>query len=328
MVKAGLVTTAFDGKAKYDLENDKVSFDYVYVPYSTINDEEVSVSDQEIIAFMKKDEKKYKAEASREVEYVLIENKASAKDEADIREEINSLLLPRVVYNETTKSNDTIAGFRGEIENIKEFVNANSDTPFDTTYVAKTNLPLDFAEQLFNLEEGAVFGPYVDNEYQKLTKMVGRKSNSTAKVSHILVTFEGTKAPNHSDITKEEAKAKADDILKKVKANPDSFAQLAKENSEDPGSKDKGGIYDNVTKGQMVPEFDAFLFDNEVGEVGVIETDFGFHVIKVLDKYDAEIHLDQRGKAYMEYDVIQVTLNSKIDKDTFEVTRDTIEFDL
>ncbi|OIQ21789.1 MAG: peptidylprolyl isomerase [Flavobacterium sp. MedPE-SWcel] len=287
MVKAGLVTTTFDGAAKYNLENDKASFDYVYVPYSTINDEEVTVSDQEMIAFMKNDEEKYKADASRDLEYVLIENKASAKDEADIREEINSLLLPRVVYNETTKSNDTIAGFRGDVENIKEFVNANSDIPYDTTYVAKSNLPLEFAEQIFNLEDSAVFGPYLDGGYQKLTKMIARKPGSTAKVSHILVTFEGTKAPKPSEMTKEEAKAKADDILKKVKANPDSFAQLAKENSEDPGSKDKGGIYDNVSKGQMVPEFDAFLFDNKIGEVGVVETDFGYHVIKVLDKYDA-----------------------------------------
>lgn len=59
-----------------------------------------------------------------------------------------------------------------------------------------------------------------------------------------------------------------------------------------------------------------------------IEQEFRKELKALLDKYNAEIHLDQRGKAYMEYDVIQVTLNSKIDKDTFEVTRDTIEFDL
>ena len=59
-----------------------------------------------------------------------------------------------------------------------------------------------------------------------------------------------------------------------------------------------------------------------------IEQEFRKELQALLDKYDAEIHLDQRGKAYMEYDVIQVTLHSQIDKDTFEVTRDTIEFDL
>ena len=59
-----------------------------------------------------------------------------------------------------------------------------------------------------------------------------------------------------------------------------------------------------------------------------IEQEFRKELQALLDKYDAEIHLDQRGKAYMLYDVIQVTLNSQIDKETFEVTRDTIEFDL
>tara|TARA_R110001599_G_C11768937_1_gene611144 strand:+ start:330 stop:527 length:198 start_codon:yes stop_codon:yes gene_type:complete len=59
-----------------------------------------------------------------------------------------------------------------------------------------------------------------------------------------------------------------------------------------------------------------------------IEQEFRKELQALLDKYDAEIHLDQRGKAYMESDVIQVTLNSQIDKETFEVTRDTIEFDL
>ncbi|NDI97795.1 peptidylprolyl isomerase [Flavobacterium sp. LaA7.5] len=287
MIKAGFVTTKLDGKAKYSLENDKASFDYVYVPYTTINDEEVKVSDEEIIAYMKKNEKKYKAEATVNVEYVLIENSASAKDEADVREEINALLLPKVIYNEQTKTNDTIPGFKGDIAKIQEYVNSNSDIPYDTTYVAKKNLPTDYSEQLFNLQKGEVFGPYKDGEYYKLSKMIDRKPGGTAKVSHILIAYEGSRSPGEIKRTKEEAKAKADELLGKVKANPGSFADLAKENSDDPGSKNNGGIYDDVSKGQMVPEFDKFLFGNSIGSTGVVETEFGYHVIKVLDKYDA-----------------------------------------
>ncbi len=287
MVKAGFVTTKLDGKSKYSLENDKASFDYVYVPYTTINDEEVKVSDEEIIAYMKKNEKKYKADATVSVEYVLIENSASAKDDADIREDINALLSPRVVYNEQTKVNDTIPGFRGDIVKIKEYVNSNSDIPYDTTYVAKKDLPLDYAEQLFNLQKGEVFGPYKDKEYYKITKMVDRRPGGTAKVSHILIAYEGSRSPGEIARTKDEAKAKADELLRKVRSNPDSFAELAKENSDDPGSKNTGGIYDDVYKGQMVPEFDKFVFSNGVGSTDVVETEFGYHVIKVLDKYDA-----------------------------------------
>ncbi len=287
MIKAGFVTTKLDGKSKYSLENDKATFDYVYVPYTTINDDEVKVSDDEIVAYMKKNEKKYKAEASVSVEYVLIENKASVKDENDIRDEVNALLSPRIVYNNQTKKNDTIPGFRGDIAKINEYVNNNSDIPYDTTYVSKKDLPLDYAEQLFNMQKGEVFGPYKDGEYYKLTKMTARKPGGTAKVSHILLAYEGSQSPGAVTRTKEEAEAKANELLGKVRSNPGSFAELAKENSDDPGSKDKGGIYDDVYKGQMVPEFDKFVFDNSVGSTGVVETDFGFHVIKVLDKYDA-----------------------------------------
>lgn len=287
MVKAGFVTTNLDGKAKYSLENNKTSFDYVYVPYSTVNDEEVKVSDDEITAYMKKNEKQYKADASASIEYVLVENKASDKDDANVRENLNALLAPRVVYNQQTKANDTVDGFRG-VTNAKQFVNNNSDIPFDTTYVAKKNLPLDHSEQLFNLEKGGVYGPYKDNGYYKISKMINKKPGVTAKVSHILIAYEGSKSPNPAiKRTKEEAKAKANELLQKINSNPDSFADLAKENSDDPGSKNTGGIYDDVSKGQMVPEFDAFLFDNPVGKTGVVETDFGFHVMKVLDKYEA-----------------------------------------
>ena len=59
-----------------------------------------------------------------------------------------------------------------------------------------------------------------------------------------------------------------------------------------------------------------------------IEQEFRKELQALLNRYDAEIHLDQRGKAYMLYNVIQVTLNSQIDKETFEVIRDIIEFDL
>ena len=286
MIKAGFVTTKLDGKAKYSLENDKASFDYVLVPYTTINDEEVKVSDDEILAYMKKNEKKYKAEASVSIDYVLIGNKASEQDEADLRDEMNQLLLPKPIYNEQTKTNDTIQGFRGDIPKIQEYVNSNSDIPYDTTFVAKKDLPLEYSEELFNMQKGQVFGPYKDGEYYKLTKMIDRRPGATAKVSHILLAYEGSRAPGEVKRTKEEAQAKANELLGKVRSNPDSFAELAKENSDDPGSKDNGGIYDNVFKGQMVPEFDKFVFGNGIGSTGVVETEFGYHVIKVLDKYD------------------------------------------
>ena len=287
MVKAAFFATDNDGKAKYESEANKATFDYVFVPYSTINDDQVKVSDDELVAYMKKNEKKYKSEASRDLEYVLIDNKPSQADEAEMKKDINALLAPRVEYNDVTKTNDTITGF-ASVSNVEEFVNKNSDIKYDTTYVTKKQLPLEFAEQIYSLGKGQVFGPYIDNGYYKLTKMVNKKGNASAKASHILIAYKGGKAPDPSITrTKEEAKVKADDLLKQVNANPGNFAMLAMTNTDDPGSKQTGGEYDNIAPNQMVKPFNDFVFNNPVGTTGVVETEFGYHVIKVTGKNEA-----------------------------------------
>src|SRR5690606_2451746 len=89
-------------------------------------------------------------------------------------------------------------------------------------------------------------------------------------------------------LTKEEAKAKADDLLKQLQVNPGDFATLATTNTDDPGSKDKGGKYEGVKQGQMVPAFDTYIFNNPIGKLGIVETDFGFHVLKVDNKTNKE----------------------------------------
>ncbi|ESU29642.1 peptidyl-prolyl cis-trans isomerase [Flavobacterium limnosediminis JC2902] len=286
MIKSGLVATKIEAKAAYAVENDKVDFDYVTVAYSTIKDDQVKVSDSEIMDYMKKNEKKYKSENSRDIEFVFIENKPSAADETEMKTTINGLLSGRVVYNEKTGKNDTLPGFKAAI-NAEEFVNSNSDIKYDSSYVAKKDLPLENQEQLFNLPQGEVFGPYIYNGYYCLSKMMGRQSGGTAKASHILLSYEGSKAPAAVKRTKEEAKAKADELLAQVKANPGSFPMLAMMNTDDTGSKQNGGVYDNITKGQMVKPFNDFVFNSPVGTMGVVETEFGYHVMKVDAKYDA-----------------------------------------
>ena len=286
MLKAGIVTTEAEGKAKYKEENDKITFDYVMVPYNTVNDDQVKVTDQEIIDYMKKNEKKYKSEASRQIEYVLIDNKPSQADEAEMKKNIESLLQPRIEYNEQTKANDTVSGF-ASAANVEDFVNKNSDVKFDSTYVAKKDLPAEYAEQLYNLAPGQVFGPYIDNGFYKISKMVGKKSGISVNASHILIGYKGAKIPDPSITrTKEEAKAKADDLLKQVNANPSGFAALAAANSDDQGSKGTGGLYENVVRNQMVKPFNDFIFNNPAGKTGVVETEFGYHVIKVNSKND------------------------------------------
>ncbi|MBX7220746.1 MAG: peptidyl-prolyl cis-trans isomerase [Blastocatellia bacterium] len=86
-------------------------------------------------------------------------------------------------------------------------------------------------------------------------------------------------------LTKEEARKKAEDLLKQIQGGAD-FAKLAGENSDDPGSKTQGGDLGFFKKGQMVPAFDKVAFSLKPGEMAptVVETQFGFHIIKVVER--------------------------------------------
>jgi peptidyl-prolyl cis-trans isomerase C len=97
--------------------------------------------------------------------------------------------------------------------------------------------------------------------------------------SHILIGLK----PGSTAADKAAAKKKADEVAAKLKAGGD-FAQLAKENSDDPGSKVQGGDLGWFSKGQMVPAFDAAAFALKPGETsGVVESEFGFHIIRVKE---------------------------------------------
>lgn len=285
LVKAGIYTTESEGKFNYQAANDKVNFAYVAGLYSTIKDSDVKVTDAEILEYMKASPKKFKSEETRKVEYVLIEDKASAEDINEVKNKVNSLLAGSVVYNQATGKNDTVAGFRNT-KNVAEFVNSNSDVPYDSTYVPKNNLPAVDADKLYNLAPGEIYGPYVFGKYYCISKSLGRKAGVNAKASHILISYEGTQVPNKREKrTKEEAKAKAEEILAQVNANPDSFLMLAFTNSDDSSSQ-QGGDLGYFGQGQMVKPFNDFVFNNGIGKVGLVETPFGFHIIKVTDKQD------------------------------------------
>ncbi len=107
------------------------------------------------------------------------------------------------------------------------------------------------------------------------------------RASHILI---GTRDAGGKEMTDEEKKAKhkqAEDLLKRARAGED-FAKLAKEYSDDPGSKDKGGEY-TFPRGQMVPAFEAAAFTLQTNQVSdIVTTQFGYHIIKLHEKLPAQ----------------------------------------
>lgn len=287
LIRGGLYTTQAEGKLKYQAEATKATFDYVPVLFSSVKDSDVKVTDAELTEYMKKNEKKYKADENREIEYILVSEKASAADEAEVKKRIEGLLEGSVVYNKETSANDTLPSFRSVPESqIGDFVNRNSDVPFDSTYIAKKDLPTEVADALYSLPAGGVYGPYKLNDYYAVTRSLGHKAGANAKASHILISWEGTQVQKKEKRTKEEAKVKAEELLAQAKANPASFMMLAMTNSDD-SSAQRGGDLGYFGPGQMVKPFNDFVFNNAVGTIGLVESQFGYHVINVTDKQDA-----------------------------------------
>jgi peptidyl-prolyl cis-trans isomerase D len=286
LVKGAMYTTTTEGKFKYEAETNKVNFDFVMVPFSSVKDSDVKVTDEEIVTYMKTKEKKFKSEESRELDYVLIPEKASAQDEAEIKNKVTALLTPHVEFK--NGRNDSIPAFKSVTDNA-DFVNANSDISFDSTYIAKQDLPAAYAEQLFNLPAGEVFGPYMNNNYYCISKALGRKAGAKVKSSHILISWDGaTRAQPKEKRTKEQAKVKAEGILAQVQANPGMFQMLAMTMSEDPSVQQNGGDMGYITRETgFAQPFKDFVFNNPVGKIGLVETEFGYHIINVTDKQDA-----------------------------------------
>ncbi len=286
LVRGGLYTTDAEGKFKYELETNKVSFDFVAVPFSSIKESDIKVTDEDYINYMKKHEKRFKSDGTREIEYVVVEDKPSADDEKVVKDRVNGLLAGSVVYNKETGKNDTLSGF-ASATNIPEYVAQNSDIPYDSIYKTKQELPAEVAEQLFNLPTGQIYGPYMNGKFYCISKAMGRKPNAKAKASHILISWEGVdRVQKKEKRTKEQAQAKAQSLLAQAQANPGSFMMLALTNSDD-SSAQQGGDLGYFAPNQMVKPFNDFVFNNPVGKIGLVESEFGFHVINITDKQDA-----------------------------------------
>jgi peptidyl-prolyl cis-trans isomerase D len=272
LARGGYFVTQADAKFAYELENNKVNFNFVHVPYTSIPDTDVKVSDEEILAYIKKYPKKYKAEEVRELQYVVIEEKASAQDKAEIETSINAM---KSIFDEITDKTELL-----------EYVNANSDIAYDSTFVTKSTLPAEHADAIYNLAPGTSFGPYEFNNHLVVSRMESRKSGAKVRASHILISWDGAGPQTKQPRTKEEAKAKADELLAQVQADSNQFLMLAFQNSEDQGSAQRGGDLDFFEQGKMVKAFDDFCFNNPINKIGLVETEFGYHIIKVTDKQD------------------------------------------
>jgi peptidyl-prolyl cis-trans isomerase D len=255
---------------KRNIDNSQMAkLSFVSVPYATISDSAVKVSDDEIRAYLNEHKKQYEQkEESRAISYVSFSAAPSTADSATAR---NTLLKLKPQF-------DTI-------NNYKNFVARNSNMPLYEGYISSSAMQQPNKDSILSQPVGVVYGPYLDVNQYVLSKVYSTaRVHDTVSIRHILVaTHQQMQQGGEPVRVREDSTAKKIiDSVQNLHRSGTSFDSLVVRYSEDPGSKEKGGKYEDITSGRMMPEFNDFIFTNSVGKTGVVQTSYGYHFIEVL----------------------------------------------
>ncbi len=276
LIEKGLYVTNFEAQKNYETSASTRSIKFVVKKYNDIGDSLVNADDDAIYAYYQehKNDPQYEQKPGRLVEYVRIEMEFS---EDDI-EKTKSLLEGK--KNRFTRTKDDSL-----------FVVANSSSKFfNNNYVIRKGmLDAETEEKVFYGDTsvlGTIVGPFREGNTFKIAKITGFDTIPERSVRHILISFDGAKSQAESSRTKEEAKRLADSLENIVRNDTSAFTGLVTAFSEDQGSVMNGGKYMWFPEGQMVATFNDFSFQQPVGAIGTVETEYGYHIIEVLGARD------------------------------------------
>lgn len=259
LVKGMYPTTSIQ-KRTYTEQNEQRNIKFVAKRYISVNDSTVAVSDEEKLAYYNEHKAEYKQDASRDIEYIKFEVLPSEADIAEAKKWME----------------DTAEEFK-TTEDDSSFVTYNSEQPLDERYLAPEAMPTALDSAAFYAEVGTVFPVYEEAGAFVLAKLSDVKMiPDSVKARHILL-----KTTNQPSDTLLEAKL---DSIKTLIENGADFAELAKEYSEDVGSAIEGGDLGWFQEGQMVPTFNDACFFGKVGELVIVPSNYGFHLIDVQEQ--------------------------------------------
>ena len=287
-VMAGTVVTnkEADIQQAYNISNANIQ--YAFVDYTTLAKKlNVKVTDEEISAYEAKYPKLFKAEGLVKLSYTYFPSGASAADNTVALANINKYLSTQINHDEVNNVTDTIQAF-GSAKNDSAYVTQNSEKPFIPNYFTKAELEQaqlgpEATAFLKSAAVGQIGGPFkIGNTYQLYKLSKSKEVKDSVKSSHILIAFTGSAAGNGVKRTKEEAKKLAEQVLAEVKANPASFGEVAATKSDDKSSAVQKGSIGWVGKNNQLDQtYNGFIFSKPVGTIDLVESQFGFHIIKV-----------------------------------------------
>ncbi|WP_185855997.1 SurA N-terminal domain-containing protein [Blattabacterium cuenoti] len=277
MLMYGLNTSLIEAELNYKDKNFFSFIDYIFIPYSEIENRYknmFSINNYEISDYIKKHKFFYnkKKENLRSLSFVIFRSKPSLDDENYMRKKMENLFYK---FQSTNKNSI--------------FVSNQSEKPFDSNFYLKRSLPPILQNFVSNNNNkiGSIFGPIKEKNIYMMAKLTGKKMISdSVLVSHILISHKNA-ARSSNQRTKEVSKKIAQNIYNILKKNPSLFDFFVKKKSDDlmNAKKNKGSLgWIKYEDKNSIGEFDIFSSKNKKGMIGMTETKFGYHILRIDDK--------------------------------------------
>ncbi len=294
LISMGVATTKKEAEFQQISNIHNATIDYAFASYDDLKKKyKVEVTDDEINAYIKKFPKKYEREATVDLSYVYFPAQPSKADDEAALAQIKKYLTESISVDEVNNITDTIPSFASTTSD-SAYVTKYSDRPFINQYITKkeieqysAQLPEDYRNFLMTASVGQVGGPFkTGNAYQLVKLSKTKEIADSINSSHILISYKGTDvAAGDASITRSRAEAQvlADSILNMAKSSPANFTNLVAQYSDDKGSKTQNGSIGWVSRNSrnLAAEYLQFLNTHKSGDIGLTESKFGFHIIKI-----------------------------------------------
>ncbi len=230
---------------------------YIVKNYSSISDSSIQVTNKEINSYYNANPKRFQQTESRKIVYVNFTIEPSSNDFAETEKQIKDIMTE---FAETSEPG--------------EFVNLSSDTKFDPTYYKASEIGNDSLARFLMNNPKAVYGPYLEKNSYKLSRLAHeRMLPDSVRARHILLTPQRDQG---------DLKKIADSLAGLLKKGAD-FEQLVKTYSADQTSAVNGGDLGWFSQKTMIQPFSDTVFFAQKGDIKVVATQYGYHVVQVTD---------------------------------------------
>ncbi|MCU0468790.1 MAG: SurA N-terminal domain-containing protein [Arcicella sp.] len=264
LLRMSAYTTNAEAQKEYTAQTSKVDAHYLYVPFYSVADSTIKVTDSQLEEYLNSHKDLFKGQNTRSIQYVTFPVIPSKADTASFYNDIKRLAKELAL----TKNDSAFA-----------MMNSDVKTPY---YVTLAEIPEAVKGQLGSMVAGGIYGPFKNGLSYSIYKYGGVQKDSlfTVRASHILINAPKTA----SDSVKAAARKRAEGILAQIRGGA-SFEAMAQQFGTDGTAQQGGDLGYFKNNGGMVKPFEnaVFGFSGTGLLPNIVETDFGYHIIKVTE---------------------------------------------